>query len=134
MENKHCFCGNKMSFKMCCEPYIKRIKTPLTAEQLMRARYSAFVTKNSLYIKETMKQPALSHFDQNFIDNSPIIWLKCEVIKVIKGLSKDNYGEIELKAHYKNYPTDPETHVLSEQSMFKKETDVWYYVDGTIIN
>ena len=130
MSQSLCFCGSSKFFKSCCGPFLVGKKSPLTAEQLMRSRYSAFATKNADYIKETMKEPALSHFDENYIKNSPIFWLKCEIIQTKKGLSHDIEGEVLFKAYFKNYPADEDTHVLTERSFFRKDGEKWFYVDG----
>jgi len=37
-----CFCESKKKFSDCCEPLLAGQKNAQTAEQLMRARYTAF--------------------------------------------------------------------------------------------
>jgi SEC-C motif-containing protein len=42
--NQICPCGSGAAFAACCEPIINGTRESQTAEELMRARYSAFVT------------------------------------------------------------------------------------------
>lgn len=48
-----CYCGTTISFKDCCEPYLKGNKNALTAEVLMRSRYIAFATGAANYLLDT---------------------------------------------------------------------------------
>lgn len=59
--NQQCFCGTGKRFSSCCQPFINRemnqktsqLAFPETPEQLMRSRFSAYVTGNSQYIYDT---------------------------------------------------------------------------------
>lgn len=51
--NNCCFCGNSLPFSQCCQPYLDNQAIPETPEQLMRSRYSAYVTKNADYLIAT---------------------------------------------------------------------------------
>ena len=48
-----CYCCSSKPFNECCEPFIKGVKYPNTAEQLMRSRFSAYATAHYQYILET---------------------------------------------------------------------------------
>ena len=50
------FCCSSKPFQACCEPFIKGDKTPVTAEQLMRSRFSAYATAQYAYILDTYTQ------------------------------------------------------------------------------
>ena len=66
MTNNHlCYCQSNRSFARCCEPFLLKTAYPNTPEQLMRSRYSAFVTHNVDYIEETMLSPALDTFNKS---------------------------------------------------------------------
>ena len=47
-----CPCGNP-SFEDCCKPYLTGDATAKDALSLMRSRYSAYVTENEPYLRET---------------------------------------------------------------------------------
>lgn len=53
MNLTNCYCGSHKSFQDCCEPYIKGIQKAPTAEDLMRSRYSAYVTQAVDYLVAT---------------------------------------------------------------------------------
>ena len=58
-----CYCCSSKPFNECCEPFIKGVKYPNSAEQLMRSRFSAYATAHYQYILETYtkeKQQGLS--------------------------------------------------------------------------
>ena len=48
-----CYCCSSKPFNECCEPFIKGVKNPSSAEQLMRSRFSAYATAHYQYILET---------------------------------------------------------------------------------
>ena len=48
-----CYCCSSKPFNECCEPFIKGVKYPNSAEQLMRSRFSAYATAHYQYILET---------------------------------------------------------------------------------
>ena len=39
-----CYCCSGREFEDCCQPFIKGLAKPATAEALMRSRYSAYAT------------------------------------------------------------------------------------------
>jgi len=41
-QETRCPCGSQEIFASCCEPYLSGDKIPLTAEILMRSRYTAY--------------------------------------------------------------------------------------------
>ena len=128
---KTCFCGRKINFESCCYPYISYQKKPSTAEELMRSRYSAFVTRNSDYIKRTMRDPALKYFDGPAISKSTLNWIKLEIVAKKNGGTADNEGSVTFKAFYKNEDRDM-VFYLYEKSYFSKIDGTWFYVDGDV--
>ena len=48
-----CYCGSGIVYSDCCEPIITGVRAAETAEQLMRARYAAFVGVQMDFIFET---------------------------------------------------------------------------------
>ena len=119
----NCFCGNSISFKDCCEPYIKGIKKAPTAEALMRSRYSAFATGAADYLVNT------THISKRrFHKKSDILawsqtnkWIKLEVLASTE-------TTVTFKAYYLDENLKAQVHY--EHSTFKLENDNWFYVDG----
>jgi SEC-C motif-containing protein len=117
-----CPCGGK-SYASCCEPF-HRGAVPRTAEQLMRARYSAFVKGEFEFIHRTWderKRPALADLQRD--DGGK--WLGLEVRKHVPG---EEESTVEFIARYK---LDGRAQRLHEVSRFVRYQGEWFYVDGS---
>ncbi len=129
---KNCYCGNNAEYENCCEPYIKRMRNPLTAENLMRARYSAYVTGNIDFIESTHSLEKRDNVDieetRKWSQESE--WLGLEIIRTEKGKADDDEGIVEFKA---TYSQNGITHVHHETSTFRKIKDKWYFHNGEIV-
>ena len=62
-----CPCGSGAAFAACCEPIIKGTRESETAEELMRARYSAFVTHAIDFIVSSTHTRTRKEIDLSFI-------------------------------------------------------------------
>lgn len=123
MTDTPCYCGNFKAFSSCCQPFLLQEKTPETAEQLMRSRYSAFVTENQAYLLQSWakgKHPQSISFDP------ATKWLGLKVIRCKNGLATDNEGWVEFVARYK---IGGKAERIEELSHFIKENDKWVYVE-----
>lgn len=118
-----CYCNSQKIFKDCCEPYIKGIKKPPTAEALMRSRYTAYATHQADYLVAT------THASQRHLHSKEDIllwatsnqWQKLEVLKMTP-------TTVTFKAYYLDKKRQP--HIHHEFSTFVLEDHIWYYVDG----
>jgi SEC-C motif domain protein len=128
-----CHCGNEVSFEECCLPFHENQKELETAEQCLRSRYSAFVTKNMEYIRQTIHPESVSDFDaesaQAWSEESE--WLGLEIKEVSEGGAKDPSGEIEFIAVYSS---GRNTYRHHEKSNFEKVDNKWYFKDAYIYN
>ena len=59
-----CPCGSKMKYAECCRPLISGDKRAETAEQVMRARYSAYVMKEMEYLLTSLHPDHRSDYDE----------------------------------------------------------------------
>ena len=127
----NCYCGSQVSFNQCCEPLLNGTKKAITAEQLMRSRYSAFCCANIDYLIDShhvsKHQPNDRETLSSTIDQCQ--WLALRVNSTQKGLSTDSTGEVEFTATYllNGKPTQ-----LREKSQFVKEEDRWFYLEGDV--
>ena len=117
-----CPCGG-MRYATCCEPY--HLGTlPVTAEQLMRSRYSAFVLGQWEYIHHSWHsstKPSLASLQQDVVGK----WLGLEV----RNHQPDgDRATVEFVARHK---ADGRAQRLHEISRFVREQGQWYYVDGS---
>ncbi len=126
-----CPCGSNLKYDECCLPLIKGDKTAITAEQLMRSRYSAYVKKEIGYLRASLHPDHRSDFDEKttraWAESSE--WLKLEIIDTVLGGTGDSEGKVEFKATFIDKGIKREHRELST---FKKEADTWYFVDGQV--
>lgn len=129
---KNCYCGRPVEFEKCCAPYIKGTMNPSTAEDLMRARYSAYVMDDIDFIESTHsleKRDALD-VEETRKWASESEWLGLEILGTTKGGQDDTVGTVEFKALYSQNEISYEHHELST---FKKIEEKWYFEHGEII-
>lgn len=129
---KKCYCSSDKSFAECCEPFLLGKAKPLTAEQLMRSRYSAFATANVEYILKTIQSAKRKLYIPDAILDwaKSSTWQKLEIVSTHKGMEKDFNGIVEFKAYFLNSEGKEEIH--HEKSIFVKELGKWFFVDGDV--
>lgn len=126
-----CHCQSELDFADCCEPYLLGHKMPRTAEQLMRARYSAFVTALPDYIVETTHP---DHRDKG-LRTSVVHWMAqtswqgLDVIRTEGGSEEDRAGQVEFIA---NYMIEEKPRKHHELSKFRLHGDRWMFCDGDV--
>ena len=120
---KNCYCHSGKSFESCCEVFLKKQSFPLIPEQLMRSRYSAYVLQNAAYLMATTHVSQRKYYSKSEILkwSKSNTWLKLEVLNALE-------NRVEFKAYYLDEKLEAKVH--HEQSTFKKEDHLWYYVDG----
>lgn len=123
-----CPCSSKIEFKDCCEPIIKG-ELAKTAEQLMRARYTAYSQINMAFIEKTHDPKTIKNTDmqENKKWAEQTNWLNLDVIRTEGGGPEDETGVVEFKARYK---ADGDIHLHHEVSTFNKRNGKWYFTDG----
>ncbi|UOA09983.1 YchJ family protein [Methylobacter sp. S3L5C] len=122
-----CLCGSDIEYQQCCGPFHSGETIPVTAEALMRSRYSAYVLRNGVYLQETWevtRRPKAIDFSRE-----NIAWLRLEITDIKKGGIKDNKGVVTFKAFYIQ---DNQEHVMTEISRFTRTNGRWFYLDGVI--
>ncbi len=126
-----CPCQNKSDEKAkaysdCCEPlHLGLIKT-VTAEQLMRSRYSAFYLGLGQYIYNThypgFRGNANVEDYQASAENTT--WCRLEILN---SQTTGNAGIVEFKAYFIE---KDKLHCLHEISNFVLDNEQWFYTDG----
>jgi SEC-C motif domain protein len=127
-----CYCNSGLPFESCCEPYLAGEKAPETAEQLMRSRYSAYVTADVNYILKTTYPSQRKYYSAAGIKKwaTTSKWIKLEILATEKGSAADTQGTVTFKAYYINEQNLPVVH--HEHSLFKKEKGIWYFLEGEV--
>ncbi|MDR0562148.1 MAG: YchJ family protein [Spirochaetaceae bacterium] len=130
---KLCPCGSGKTYSECCEPYIAGSQLPLTAEALMRSRYSAYTEHAIDYIVNTCirkggKQDIDVKQTKSWSENSR--WLGLKILSAEKGGPNDTEGTVEFEAAYEHEGLNDIHH---EKALFKKQNDKWLYDEGEIV-
>lgn len=120
-----CYCGSKKDFSGCCEPFLKGNSKPLTPEELMRSRYSAYALGDVEYIINTTAKENRHPEDATLIEEflRTVSWLKLDVLQAKESV-------VEFKAYYKD---NEGIKVQHEKSNFVYD-DMWLYKDGKHFN
>ena len=119
-----CHCGSGSAFADCCGPVIADHSKALSAEQLMRSRYSAFVERDDSYLLASwhpQTRPSRVRFDPEQR------WLGLRIKSTAAGGPEDSEGTVEFVARFKVHGKG---HRLHEISRFEKIDGLWYYLDG----
>ena len=129
----NCPCGSGAIFTDCCEQIIIGARSAETAEQLMRARYSAYCGVRMDFIFESTHPDHRKDYDhegtKKWAESSE--WLGLEIICTHKGGPADNIGEVEFIARFKeNADVTREHH---ECGQFKRKNELWYFTEGKMV-
>ena len=127
-----CCCGSGREMDVCCGPILEGTKPAETAEALMRARYSAFVTKQAEFLHNSLHPDHRDDHDiaatRRWADRSQ--WLGLKVLEVKAGGQDDEEGTVEFIATYKDHDLVKPHHEISS---FRKLDGIWYFVDGKLV-
>jgi SEC-C motif-containing protein len=127
---KYCPCGSKKHYKNCCQLIHHDPKNALKPEQLMRARFSAYALNLVDFIAATYHPSCNAHDDIAGIEaGCRLKWIKL----VIKRSSSS--GDDEEFVHFKAfYEEKGQRGCLEEKSRFIKSNDLWFYIDGQLMD
>ena len=125
-----CYCCSGGEFEDCCQPFIRGLAKPSTAEALMRSRYSAYATAHIEYILRSTHPSTRKFHNAESIENwaRSSVWEKLEIVSTDQGKTQDKLGTVEFKAYFLDENRQPQIH--HEISNFAKELGKWFFVDG----
>jgi SEC-C motif-containing protein len=112
------------SLDSCCGLVHRDLAAARLAEQMMRARYTAFALGRGDVVISSWHpdtRPAEVNLDPT------LRWQGLEVLDVKAGGPGDQEGVVEFRASYTAGDTG---HLLQERSRFRRVNGVWYYLDG----
>ena len=127
-----CPCKSGKKFGECCGPLIAGTAKAETAEALMRARYSSYVTGDIAFLKSSATAAVQEQFDEKASAawSAAAEWHGLEILKTEKGQKGDKTGVVEFRALY---TANGEFCNHHEISTFVKEADGWKFEDGELI-
>lgn len=115
-----CPCLSGLSYDECCERFHSGA-TALTAEALMRSRFSAFALRLPAYLLETWHsstRPASVPVDDD------IQWYRLDILSCTDGTPQDASGTVEFEAFYRGANSGSQR----ERSSFVRERGRWFYL------
>jgi SEC-C motif-containing protein len=117
-----CPCGSGRTLDACCGPVLSGKRTAATAEELMRARFTAHATRDFAFLARTYKPTA----HQPFVDSGEtptITWTRLVVHGHEPGRTPD-IAHVDFSAYGTE---DGIEKVLHENAEFVRENGVWLY-------
>lgn len=133
MENTEpCPCKSGKTFGECCGPLIAGTARAETAEALMRARYSSYVTGDVEFLKTSATKACQAEFDENSSRawSKAAEWHGLEIIKTEAGGAGDDSGVVEFRALYTANGEFCDHH---EVAQFVREDGGWKFSDGELV-
>jgi SEC-C motif-containing protein len=127
-----CPCGSGASYSECCEKFISGSQPAQTAEQLMRARYSAYVNCEMDFVFASTHPDHRTGYDhagtKQWAENAQ--WEGLEIVATQKGGVDDSVGEVEFIARFSEKGV---ARVHHEDGQFKRKEGTWYFTDGLMV-
>lgn len=126
-----CPCGSGIVYPDCCEPIITGARPAEAAEQLMRARYAAYVGVKTDFIFETTHPDHRQGYDHDGTREwaESAEWEGLEIV-ASQGGAEDAEGRVEFIARYRENGARREHHELAQ---FRKDKGTWYFTDGAMV-
>ncbi len=128
----NCPCGSHSSYATCCEPIISGNRVAETAEQMMRARYTAHDKVEIDFIFNSTHPDSREGYDiegtRSWAADSE--WLSLEIVDTVKGLQGDQTGEVEFIARFR---TKEGIRTHHERSLFKQVDGHWLFAEGEMV-
>jgi SEC-C motif-containing protein len=124
-----CPCGSELDLVKCCLPILEGKKLASTAEELLRARYTAFTQGAVDFILSTHHSKTRHEVKREEIEdwskNSE--WLGLKIVQSDAGKATDDQGTIIFGAQYR---ADGKINDHWERSQFEKENGEWKFLDA----
>lgn len=127
-----CPCNSGKTFGECCGPIIAGTAKADTAEALMRARYSSYVTGDVDFLRTSATKAVQAEFDEQASRawSAAARWHGLEIIKTERGGAGDADGVVEFRALY---TANGEFCNHHEVSQFVREAGDWKFADGELV-
>jgi SEC-C motif-containing protein len=121
-----CPCGTGATYDACCGRLHRRAAEAVTAEELMRSRYSAYAVGHTDHLFRTWHPRTRPDDIVSRLPVRPDEWVRLDVLDAVNGGPDDRTGVVEFDAHHLG--PDGRTHVRHERSTFERRGGLWVYV------
>jgi SEC-C motif domain protein len=134
MSENPCPCCSGRELEKCCGPLLDGLRKAATAEELLRARYSAFVLARIDYVRTTRHPRSSAEFDEESARGwaSGSEWHGLEISKIEGGGTGDAQGAIDFTATYTEKESG-ERRRHEEHALFVRHEGEWLFVDGDYV-
>lgn len=124
-----CPCGSEVQLADCCLPYIQGKQQPKTAEELLRARYTAFTRGDIDFILNTHHSKTVGEVKRDEIEewSKGSKWLGLKILQKEAGEAGDDKGTVVFHAQYE---ADGKVQDHYEYAQFEKEGGQWRFYDA----
>ncbi|TXK17035.1 YchJ family protein [Homoserinibacter sp. GY 40078] len=125
MSVEPCPCGSGRAFAVCCGAILSG-GAAVTAEALMRSRFTAFARGDAAYLLRSWHPSTRP----GSLDVDPEVqWRRLQIVDTVRGGEHDEDGVVEFRASFRG----PEgAGLLHERSRFVRVGGRWVYVDGEV--
>ena len=122
-----CPCGTGAPYGRCCGPLHRGERPAVTAEQLMRSRYSAYAVGDGGYL---LRSWGAATRPRHVAIDTETTWTGLRILATTGGAMLDADGTVTFEAHHRTADRDG---VVRERSRFEREDGAWVYVgpDGS---
>ena len=129
--NCDCPCKSGKKYGDCCHLAHSGKRPAVTAEALMRSRFSAYVLRIADYIIKTTHPKFREEYFKENIQKwmKQTRWTHLEILDLSKGLVHQEIGEVEFLAEFF---LEGQSQILHERSNFVKYKGRWVYTEGKI--
>lgn len=124
-----CPCDSDLPYSQCCEPLHLGKQQAITAQQLMRSRYTAYVLKLEPYLLKTWHADTRPQILDLNSDSMGTKWIGLKIIDLEAGNEDDEEGIVEFIARFK---INGKAQRLHERSRFCYMDNQWFYIDGVV--
>lgn len=121
---RECPCGSGATYDVCCGRLHRGEAQAVTAEELMRSRYSAYVVDDLDYIFRTWHPRRRPEQPK---PQPGTTWVALEILDVVDGGESDDHGVVEFRARFRDVNG---ADVLHERSTFERRAGRWVYVSA----
>jgi SEC-C motif-containing protein len=127
-----CPCGSGRAYLDCCGPVVSGKKPAETAEQLMRARYTAHAKIEVDFIFNSTHPDHRQDYDhkgtRRWAESAE--WLGLDIRDTTMGGAGDAAGEVEFVVRFRDKDGIRTYH---ERGQFKRDGKRWYFTEGTMV-
>jgi SEC-C motif-containing protein len=125
-----CSCQSGWDYEECCGPVLRGEEDAKSAEDLMRARYCAYVEGKVEFIVASTWPEKRDDLDEEHIrewsENSH--WQGLDIFETPQTREGGDERIVEFKAYYVDAEGNEVVH--HERSLFRRQGGRWYFVEG----